>query len=165
MTQLNRRVYRQKELCALIGDLESNSTMTMNSLSATHANTRMKGFHFSNLAQEKDPQNTHLLKTQFRFNYTVFITWHYSFSPCAFSQHTLPYHILLKLTETLQFDGIIVCPLLTVAFIPGLSVQTVTIFANFLPKQQAFIGIYGKRNRSMFLFFHEEESNQYLVLD
>lgn len=87
----------------------------------------------------------------------------YSFSPVHFP--SIPYHILFKLTKTLQFDGIIVCPLLTVAFIPGLSIQTVTIFADFLPKQQAFIGIYVKRNRRMFLFFHKEESKQYLVLD
>lgn len=51
--------------------------------------------------------------------------------------------ILLKLTKALQFDRIVVCPLLTVAFIPRLSVQAEAIFADFLSKKQAFIRIYG----------------------
>lgn len=51
--------------------------------------------------------------------------------------------VLLKLTKALQFDRIVVCPLLTVAFIPRLSVQAEAIFADFLSKKQAFIRIYG----------------------
>lgn len=57
--------------------------------------------------------------------------------------HSTSHYILLKLTKALQFDGIIVCPLLTVAFITRLSVQTEAIFADFLSKKQAFICIYG----------------------
>lgn len=50
---------------------------------------------------------------------------------------------LLKLTEALQFDRIVVCPLLAVAFIPRLRVQAEAIFADFVSKEQAFIRICG----------------------
>lgn len=41
----------------------------------------------------------------------------------------------LPLTEALQFDGVVVCPLLTVALITGLGVQTVAILADLLSKK------------------------------
>jgi len=44
--------------------------------------------------------------------------------------------------KALQFDGVIVRPLLTVAFVTRLSVQTEAIFADFLPKEHAFVCIF-----------------------